>query len=362
MISQAQKYFNSVWSLCEKAQHDTGVLSDIVFAQSALETGYGKHAPQNNYFGIKGAGGVQDTIEYINGVAEHVQAHFAGFASMDASFLGYEQFLLNNRRYAALRKAGTLNAQLAALSASGYATDPKYAAKVGAICATVPLLLRSYAGPAGIKTALGLTDISIKPIPGDGSITPATVQVKPQETNIMTTNTTAPAYTNEVASILGHNATALVTIGNILKGALSVLPLPAAAQSALVSLGDNALALAEKTSGVATQVQAKQAAAAQATATVVETANVTEASVADTNMPILEQVEADALTAALNFGQGELNKVMDAWTFPGAKAIEGVIEGAEPEIVQLIEGAVLRPAIVSGPGVVQPIAVDPTKP
>lgn len=361
MISQAQKYFNSVWSLCEKAQHDTGVLSDIVFAQSALETGYGQHHPQNNYFGIKGAGGVQDTIEYINGVAEHISAHFAGFQSLDASFLGYEQFLLNNRRYAAMRKAGTLNAQLAALSASGYATDPRYAAKVGAICATVPILLLHYAGPGGIKTALGLTDTSIKPIPGDGNITPATMQAKPQETNIMPTDTkavvTAPAYTNEVASILGHNATALVTIGNILKGALSVLPLPATAQAALVSLGDNALALAEKTSGVAAQVQAKQAAASQAVATVVETTNV-----AETNMPLLQEVETDALTAALNFGQGELNKVMDAWTFPGARAIEGVLEGFEPEGVQLIEGAVLKPAIVSGPNVLQPIAKDPTAP
>jgi flagellum-specific peptidoglycan hydrolase FlgJ len=48
----------------------TGVDPRIIMAQAALETGYGKSVPNENYFGIKGSRKIwerQRTLEFIGG-------------------------------------------------------------------------------------------------------------------------------------------------------------------------------------------------------------------------------------------------------------------------------------------------------
>lgn len=111
----------------------TGVDPRIILAQAGLETGWGAHAPQNNYFGIKGAGGTETTQEFVNGKMVTTQANFAGYQSPDASFDAYADFINKNPRYAAMKSAHGLDAQTAALGASGYATDPDYASKIKGI-------------------------------------------------------------------------------------------------------------------------------------------------------------------------------------------------------------------------------------
>lgn len=121
----------------------TGVDPRIIVAQAAQETGWGRSAPGNNYFGIKshGKGGGQTfaTHEYVDGKRVNIRDSFRRFDSPADSVRGYGDFILQNKRYRPLREAQGLDAQLAALQASGYATDPNYSRSVGAIARSIPL-------------------------------------------------------------------------------------------------------------------------------------------------------------------------------------------------------------------------------
>ena len=121
----------------------TGVDPRIIVAQAAQETGWGRSAPGNNYFGIKSHG--QDggnslmTNEVIDGKTVRIRDSFRQFGSPEESVRGYGDFILQNPRYRPLREAQGLDAQLEALQASGYATDPDYSRSVGAIARGIQL-------------------------------------------------------------------------------------------------------------------------------------------------------------------------------------------------------------------------------
>src|SRR5690606_21873484 len=121
----------------------TGIDPRIIVAQAAQETGWGRSAPGNNFFGIKshGQGGGQTlkTHEYVNGKRVNVSDSFRTFASPADSVRGYGDFILQNPRYKPLMEAQGLDNQLAALQASGYATDPNYSSSVGAIARSIQL-------------------------------------------------------------------------------------------------------------------------------------------------------------------------------------------------------------------------------
>ena len=121
----------------------TGVDPRIIVAQAAQETGWGKSAPGNNFFGIKSHG--QDggnslmTTEYVDGKPVSVRDSFRAYGSPAESVRGYGDFILQNPRYEPLRTAQGIDAQLEALQASGYATDPNYSRSVGAIARSIQL-------------------------------------------------------------------------------------------------------------------------------------------------------------------------------------------------------------------------------
>jgi flagellum-specific peptidoglycan hydrolase FlgJ len=111
------------------------VIAKLGTAQSALETGYGKHlAGGQNYFGIKarpGEGGSgMATQEFINGKMVTVNDKFRKYGSMQESAADYIKFLNENKRYQGVLKAGTLEEAIAAQGRTGYATDPAYASKL----------------------------------------------------------------------------------------------------------------------------------------------------------------------------------------------------------------------------------------
>ena len=108
------------------ASQRTGLDPRLILAQSALETGYGRSAPNNNFFGIKShgqAGGSNlMTQEFENGQMVSQPASFRGYESPEQSFQGYADFLLNNPRYGDVMAQGDLTGQIGAMGASGYAT------------------------------------------------------------------------------------------------------------------------------------------------------------------------------------------------------------------------------------------------
>lgn len=121
----------------------TGIDPRIIVAQAAQETGWGRSAPGNNFFGIKshgqGGGNSLMTTEYVNGQPVQQRDSFRAYGSPQESVRGYGDFILQNPRYEKLRAAQGLDNQLAELQASGYATDPNYGRSVGAIARGIQL-------------------------------------------------------------------------------------------------------------------------------------------------------------------------------------------------------------------------------
>lgn len=155
-----QEFVNALLPAAIEESKRTGVDPRIIVAQAAQETGWGRAAPGNNYFGIKshGKGGGQNlkTHEYVNGKRVNITDSFRKFESPADSVRGYGDFILTNPRYKPFREAQGLGAQLEALQASGYATDPKYSQSVGAIARGIQLPVEP--APAAPMGSPGLPD------------------------------------------------------------------------------------------------------------------------------------------------------------------------------------------------------------
>lgn len=147
-----QSFISTMWPLAVQAGQRTGVDPRLIVAQAALESGWGQHAPGNNFFGIKSHGAPNGqtlpTAEYDSSTGRMAPQSdsFRQYGSMADSVNDYANFLLTNGRYGALRSAAGLDAQLSALGRSGYATDPNYAGTVGQIA-------HSIAPPTGGSTS-----------------------------------------------------------------------------------------------------------------------------------------------------------------------------------------------------------------
>ncbi|MBK1641067.1 flagellar assembly peptidoglycan hydrolase FlgJ [Chromatium okenii] len=127
----------------QQAAQTLGMDTDVLLAQSALETGWGKHIPRRadgsssfNLFGIKadsrweGASVAVGTLEYRNGVAQRERAKFRAYESPADAFVDYVAFLRRNPRYGKALASTNGADFIRGLQQAGYATDPRYAAKV----------------------------------------------------------------------------------------------------------------------------------------------------------------------------------------------------------------------------------------
>ncbi|MBO9430629.1 glucosaminidase domain-containing protein [Sulfitobacter sp. R18_1] len=134
-----------------RVSEETGLDPRLIIAQAAQETGWGKSAPGNNYFGIKShgkaGGNTMATNEVINGKTIRINDSFRGYQNMGESVDGYGSFLKANPRYKPMLAAKDLDSQLAALGRSGYATDPNYERSVGSIARSIELPQRHAEAP-----------------------------------------------------------------------------------------------------------------------------------------------------------------------------------------------------------------------
>lgn len=155
-----QEFIDTLMPAALEASKRTGIDPRIIIAQSAQETGWGKSAPGNNFFGIKshGKGGGQtfNTHEYVDGKRVNVSDSFRQYGSPDESVAGYADFMLQNPRYGNLRNAQGLDAQLAALQESGYATDPNYSRSVGSIARNINIPEQAPTQVASLDPSIGM--------------------------------------------------------------------------------------------------------------------------------------------------------------------------------------------------------------
>lgn len=128
----------------EKAAAELNINPDVLIAQVALETGWGKHVIHNkqgensfNLFNIKAGSQWQgdkvnvSTLEYRDGIAANEKADFRKYTNYADSFSDYVQLMKNSSRYEQVLQKGNDSAAYAeALQSAGYATDPEYAQKI----------------------------------------------------------------------------------------------------------------------------------------------------------------------------------------------------------------------------------------
>lgn len=140
----AGSFIRDIFPQAKSAAKTLGISPGLLVAQSALETGWGKHVMTRsdgssafNLFGIKaGANWQGDTVikptqEFRNGVMQTEMAHFRAYNSVSESLNDYVSFIQSNARYQpALEHGGNDNHYIEALHKAGYATDPEYADKV----------------------------------------------------------------------------------------------------------------------------------------------------------------------------------------------------------------------------------------
>ena len=141
--SSPEEFLAYLKPYAEQAAQTLGMDTSALLAQSALETGWGKHVPRHadgsssfNLFGIKadrsweGDKVAVGTLEYRHGVAQREQAKFRAYDSPADSFIDYVAFLRRNPRYQGALASNNAEDFIRGLQQAGYATDPRYAAKI----------------------------------------------------------------------------------------------------------------------------------------------------------------------------------------------------------------------------------------
>lgn len=143
-IVSVEDFVNQLRPYAEQASKKLGVDANILLAQSALETGWGKSVIKMsdgtssfNLFNIKagkswdGEQAKVETLEYKEGIAKKEVSGFRVYESYQQSFDDYVDFIKTNPRYSnAIKMAENVEQYMHELQQAGYATDPNYADKV----------------------------------------------------------------------------------------------------------------------------------------------------------------------------------------------------------------------------------------
>lgn len=145
-----QRFMDKLAVPAQAASRASGVPAELILAQAALETGWGRHeiptqqgGNSHNLFGIKASSHWQGettdivTHEYINGQRTQVVDTFRVYDSFEQSLTDYANLIGNNPRYADVVQAANAEQAAHALQRSGYATDPRYAQKLVAVMSTM---------------------------------------------------------------------------------------------------------------------------------------------------------------------------------------------------------------------------------
>lgn len=141
-----ERFMERLAAPAQAASRRTGVPAELILAQAALETGWGRHeiatqdgGNSHNLFGIKAGSSWQGkttdvvTHEYLNGQRTRLVDTFRVYDSFEEAFTDYARLIGDNPRYAAVTTAGSAEQAARELQAGGYATDPAYAEKLIAV-------------------------------------------------------------------------------------------------------------------------------------------------------------------------------------------------------------------------------------
>lgn len=124
---------NNTWNgVCAYARIAGARYPDVVAAQWALESGFGKHTSgRHNYFGLKGVGSNHQTKEFINGEWIEIEDGFLDFPSL-SSCIDYlvDKWYKDYKWFKGVNHAPNRFRCCRMLYDQGYASDPEYHIKL----------------------------------------------------------------------------------------------------------------------------------------------------------------------------------------------------------------------------------------
>lgn len=174
------EFFLKYYPFAKESEAATGVPALVTLVQAGVESGWGKHAPGNNFFGIKagshwtgktqklktwecGSTGnsvldkIKDTIIQIfapgsaQGAAGcnakgfysyRVWGVFRAYDTPRDSFIDHGKFLQENKRYKTAFDTSTPQAFAVEIARAGYATDPTYGEILAGMIDKAQLILK----------------------------------------------------------------------------------------------------------------------------------------------------------------------------------------------------------------------------
>lgn len=138
-----EDFVKTLWSSAKTAAKVIGASPEVLLAQAALETNWGKQViadgknSSRNLFNIKAGKEWEkptvavDSLEQSEGVIRKEKSHFRSYESYRESFMDYAHLLTKNDRYSKCLENAHNPAQfIKSLQHAGYATDANYAEKV----------------------------------------------------------------------------------------------------------------------------------------------------------------------------------------------------------------------------------------
>lgn len=160
-MSNVQNFVLKYYPFAKQTEAKSGINALAIMAQAAHESGWGKVAPGNMFFGVKDTDGLNGneqlltTTEYlsnpnkkfpvvlsiqsviINGkrmFKYKIKDWFRKYKTPEESFTDHAGFFIKNKRYAeAIRYKNDAYRFLSEVAKAGYATDPDYEKKLHSI-------------------------------------------------------------------------------------------------------------------------------------------------------------------------------------------------------------------------------------
>jgi flagellar protein FlgJ len=142
-------FVRTIWEAADRIAKEFEWPRDLIITVAAHESNWGRSqlsAQYHNLFGFKASKSwlgeriELPTWEVLNGKTVKVTAPFRVYDSWDASIRDYVRLVTTSSRYgiaAAAAKAGDLPKYFTEIQRGGYATDPKYPAKLAAVYQSV---------------------------------------------------------------------------------------------------------------------------------------------------------------------------------------------------------------------------------
>lgn len=134
--SKAGDVPNNWDGICSAAKQAGCNYPELIAAQWALESSFGKHqSGRNNFWGLKGKGSSVKTHEYVNGEVVEISDSFKDFQTIRAGVdylcaVWYKDATINGVSYKGVNRAIDREEAAFDLQRQGYATDPRYGRKL----------------------------------------------------------------------------------------------------------------------------------------------------------------------------------------------------------------------------------------